>query len=129
MKIMKYITMVCLMIVSTSIKAATFRILNYSGSDIKVRPVWNRSNENWLLLLPGSTTKEYNTGTHALLEINWCVGRQWYKVDLRNVDTRLMLKRDFSILDNGYYQHTFVPFYYKFDHGNAELQLIAGSCQ
>ena len=102
------------------IDAATFRILNYSGETIKVRPIWNRGNEEAALLRKGEITKEYDTGGHRILKIEWCVNGVKYDIDLSSIDSYLMLERDFAILQDGYFQHTFVSFPRKFDNGKAK---------
>lgn len=116
---MKKIFLFLCFIITQGAQAATFRILNYSGKEIMVQPIWNRGNTHEIVLNNGASTNEYNTGLHRLLKIRWCDNGKMYEVDLENIATPLMVRRDFAILEGGHYQHTFVTGE-KFDSGRAE---------
>lgn len=103
------------------IQALTFRIVNYSGDSVVATPFWNTSREHTVYLEKGQTTEEYNTNGHRILKIGWCVNGVKYEADLSNIKSQIMLGREFAILDNGNFQHTFVNFPKKFDTGKANI--------
>ncbi len=121
MKLIKKIVTVVLLLSIQLSNAATFRILNDSGEAIKVRPSWNKAKEDWIKLEYGETSKEYNTQGHKLQKVEWCVGTKMYDADLKDIDSRVMLKKYFAILKDGKFEHTFFIFSYEPTEGKAQL--------
>lgn len=115
MKTMRAIVaLVLLMTVAHSTKAATFVVRNYTNMSVEINIYWRDSLKVEEKIKPWSSSKEYNTIGAPVQVINW-----WYKghdkcygADLRSIKSRLMVNKEFVILENGHYMSTLVNFPY-----------------
>lgn len=101
------------------VSAATFIISNFSGASVSVVPRWDRGKEESIVLEEGKKSKKYNTNGHNIHSIMWRQNGKMYTANFDNIKSGLMLDREFAILENGKFQHTFVNFPKKMDYGQA----------